>query len=64
LIASQIGKLTTNKIETMIALKWEKETTSASIDAADNHNPNVVPSKDESSKILILQSRLIIVKAI
>jgi hypothetical protein len=37
---------------------------SASIDAADNHKPKMVPSEDESSKILIPQSRLIIVKAI
>jgi hypothetical protein len=55
LIASQIGKLITNskKIEPMIALKWKEETTIVSLDAADNHKPNLMSSEDEFSKILI-----------
>jgi hypothetical protein len=37
----------------MIALKWKEETTSVSIDAADNHKHNVMSPEDEFSKTLI-----------
>jgi hypothetical protein len=55
LIASQIDKLINNinKIERVTALNWKDEATNVSINATDNHKPNMMSTEDNFSKVLI-----------
>jgi hypothetical protein len=55
LIALQIDKLINNiiKIEPVTALNWKEEATNVSINATDNHKPNLMSTEDDFSKVLI-----------
>jgi hypothetical protein len=55
LIASQIDRLINNinKIEPVTALNWKEEPTNMSINATDNHKPNLMSTEDDFYKILI-----------
>jgi len=55
LIASQIDKPVSDikKIEPIIALNWKEETTNVSINASNNHKPNVMLTEDDFSNVLI-----------
>jgi hypothetical protein len=55
LIAFQIDKLINNiiKIEPVTALNWKEEATNVSINATDNHKPNLMSTEDDFSKVLI-----------
>ena len=59
LIASQIYKLINNinRTEPVIALDWKEETTNMNINVTDNHKPNLLPTKDDLSKVLIPPSQ-------
>jgi len=55
LIAFQIDKLINNiiKIEPVTALNWKEEATNVSVNATDNHKPNLISTEDDFSKVLI-----------
>jgi hypothetical protein len=55
LIASQTDKLINNinKIEPVNAQNWKEEATNVSINATDNHKPNMMSTEDDFSKVLI-----------